>query len=64
MIKMYDGVLLTWVLSGEMVYSRVEGFSDRKAEIEEWVNCVTFAEWSKWQKQLGWAEHCIKKKKE
>ena len=54
-IKAYDDVLLTWVLSGEtgeLVYARNASIAGQQDEIAGWVVSVTFAEWRTWQEQL------------
>ena len=34
---------------GELVYGKIADISAQKAGIDEWVNCMTFAEWVEWQ---------------
>ena len=65
-IKVYAGRLLTWALSGEtgdLLYTNIEAITVAESRIRECVNCVTFAEWGRWQEQLVMARQSIQKKK-
>ena len=66
--KLYEGCIMTWVLSGEtgeLVHSKLaedvwsKEFDSRP---EEWVKNATFREWDQWQRALKRALRCIKNK--
>ena len=65
-MKMFDDTLLTWVLSGEsgeLLYTRQKNLARKQAKISKLVNCVTFAEWERWQKQLVMARESLKERR-